>query len=475
MTPLSMASSEDDKLREYCGIFGVYGHPEAANLTYLGLYALQHRGQEAAGIVSTDGSAFFEHRRMGMVADAFNRQALERIRAPMAIGHVRYSTAGGNTLANVQPVWIRYKGGNLSVAHNGNLVNALTMRLELEARGSIFQSTMDTEVILHLVACSLRKTLVDRVIDALNQVRGAYSLLFMSEDQIIAVRDPSGFRPLVLGRLGDTPVIASETCALDLIDATYEREVEPGEMLVIDKQGMTSIRPFPVTTPSPCIFEYVYFARPDSRVYGQGVYELRRRMGVELARECPIEGADLVCPVPDSGVAAALGYAQESGLPLQMGLVRNHYVGRTFIEPQQSIRNFGVKIKLNPIRDVLEGRRVVVIDDSIVRGTTSQKIIRMVRDAGAQEVHMRISAPPTTGPCYYGINTPTEEELIAHGREVDEIRQFIGADSLSYLSIEGLYRAVRSTPGKFCDACFSGNYPIEVDDRALGVKAGTSG
>jgi amidophosphoribosyltransferase len=464
----------DEKPKEYCGIFGVWDHPESANLTYLGLYALQHRGQEAAGIVSTDGVDVRNHRHLGMVADVFSRADLERIRGTAAIGHVRYSTAGGNALANVQPVLISYKGGKLAVAHNGNLVDALLTRRELEARGSIFQSTMDTEVIVHLVACSRGETLVERIIDALSQVKGAYSLLFLSQDQLIAVRDPHGFRPLVLGRLGVSPVIASETCAFDLINAEYEREIEPGEMVVIDRDGVTSFFPFPSVQPAPCIFEYVYFARPDSRVYGRGVYDLRRRMGMELAGESPVE-ADLVTPVPDSGVPAALGYAQASGLPFQLGLIRNHYVGRTFIEPQQSIRHFGVKIKLNPVREVLNGQRVIVIDDSLVRGTTSRKIIRMIREAGALEVHLRIAAPPTTGPCYYGINTPTEEELIANNRELDEIRRFIGADSLAYLSLPGLYRAVRGTPGRFCDACFSGNYPLEIDDRALGVKTGSSG
>lgn len=460
--------------REECGVFGVWQHPEAARLTYLGLYALQHRGQEAAGIVSTDGREFFEHRRMGMVADIFDRSVLERLTAPHAIGHVRYSTAGGNELANTQPIFIRYKGGGLAVAHNGNLVNARLLRLELENRGSIFQSTMDTEVIMHLVACSIRRTLMDRVVDALMQVNGAYSLLFLNQNQMIAVRDPQGFRPLILGRLGDSYIFASESCALDLINAEYVREIEPGELVVVDKDGLRSYRPFPAAKASPCVFEYVYFARPDSRVFGQGVYELRTRMGQELAhqelaRENPVV-ADLVVPVPDSGVPAALGYSKASGVPFELGLIRNHYVGRTFIEPQQSIRHFGVKVKLNPVREILAGQRVVIIDDSIVRGTTSRKIIRMVRDAGAREVHMRIAAPPTIGPCYYGINTPTEDELIAHNRALEQICEFIEADSLAYLSLDGLYRAVRGQSNQYCDACFSYQYPVEVEDRALDGK-----
>ncbi|MFM7201412.1 MAG: amidophosphoribosyltransferase [Myxococcota bacterium] len=455
---------------EECGVFGIYNHPEAARLTYLGLYALQHRGQEAAGIVSSDGPRFFDHRRMGMVADVFDRPVLEKLSAPHAIGHVRYSTAGGSELANVQPVFIRYKGGALAVAHNGNLVNAQLLRLELESRGSIFQSTMDTEVIMHLVACSIRRTLQERIIDALLQVRGAFSLLFLSGEQLIAVRDPQGFRPLVLGKLGDSPVVCSETCALDLINAEYVRELEPGELLVIDKSGMRSFRPFPQAKPTPCIFEHVYFARPDSVLFGQGVYDVRTRMGRVLAEESSVP-ADLVIPVPDSGVPAALGYAQASGLPFQLGLIRNHYVGRTFIEPQQSIRHFGVKIKLNPVRDILAGQRVVVIDDSIVRGTTSRKIIRMLREAGAREVHMRIAAPPTIGPCYYGINTPTEEELVAHQRTLQDVCNFIEADTLGYLSREGLLRAVRGEPGQYCDACFTHQYPVEVEDRVLKTSA----
>jgi amidophosphoribosyltransferase len=446
-----------------CGIFGVFGHPEAANLTYLGLYALQHRGQESAGIVASDGYELRAHRGMGHVSDIFRVETLAALSGPRAIGHVRYSTAGSSTLENAQPIVVRQRWGSLAVGHNGTLVNAIELREELEGHGSIFQSEMDTEVIPHLMARSRAKSLPDRVVDALKRVKGAYSLLFLTEDTLIAARDPNGFRPLVLGRLGNAWILSSETCALDLIEATFVREVEPGEVLIIDAGGLSTFRPFPAESPvTRCIFEAVYFSRPDSRTADGTLYEVRKRLGRELAREHPVE-ADVVIPVPDSGVPAAIGYAQATGIPFETGLIRNHYIGRTFIEPRQSIRHFGVKIKLNAVRDVLNGKRVVVVDDSIVRGTTARKIIKMVRQAGAREVHFRISSPPTTHPCYYGIDTPTRSELIAASHAIEEIRQYVTADSLGYLSLEGLRRAVHPegrVDGPYCDACFSGRYPV---------------
>ncbi|GIW40000.1 MAG: amidophosphoribosyltransferase [Candidatus Binatia bacterium] len=455
-----------DKFREECGIVGVYGHPEAANLVYLGLYALQHRGQEAAGIVSSDGKALISHRGLGLVADVFNEQIIRRLVGSSAIGHNRYSTAGKTILKNTQPLVVEYAHGGLAVAHNGNLVNAIELREELERRGSIFQSSVDSEVIIHLIASTPGANLVERVATALSQVRGAYSLLFLTERELLAARDPYGFRPLVLGKIGDAVVLASETCALDLIGAEYVREIDPGEILLVDRSGLRSFRPFPPVRRRQCIFEYVYFARPDSVVFGRNVYEVRKALGRQLARERPVE-ADVVVPVPDSGVPAALGYAQESGIPFELGLIRNHYVGRTFIEPRQSIRHFGVRVKLNAQPDVLSGKRVVVVDDSIVRGTTCQKLVTMLRGAGAKEVHMRVSSPPTIGPCYYGIDTPSREELIASTHSIEEIRRFIGADSLGYLSEEGLYAFL--DPGNrqegFCAACFTGDYPVAFTDR----------
>ena len=448
---------------------GVYGHPEAANMVYLGLYALQHRGQESSGIVSSDGKALISHRQMGLVADIFKEDVIKRLEGSMAIGHNRYSTTGQSHLKNAQPLVVEYALGPIAVAHNGNLVNAQLLREELEASGSIFQSTSDTEVIIHLIATSRETSLLARVIEALRRVRGAYSLLFLTLDCMIAARDPMGFRPLVLGKFKDGRdrdgyVVASETCALDLIEAQYLREVEPGEILSFGPKGIESIKPFPPVPHAKCIFEYIYFSRPDSNLYGRNVYQVRKELGRQLARESPV-AADLVTPVPDSGVPAAIGYAEESGLPLEFGLIRNHYVGRTFIEPQQSIRHFGVKIKLNAQREVLEGKRVVVVDDSIVRGTTSQKIVTMLRDSGAKEVHMRISSPPTISPCYYGIDTPTHKELIASSNSVEEIRKFIGADSLAYLSREGMYIFVQGKSEGFCDACFTRNYPVHIDDE----------
>jgi amidophosphoribosyltransferase len=448
-----------DKLHEECGVVGVYGHPEAATLAYLGLYALQHRGQESAGIVASDGGVVTSHRGMGLVADIFDQDVLGRLRGNLAIGHNRYSTSGSTNLKNCQPFVVGWAQGALAIAHNGNLVNADELRAKLEARGSIFQSTVDSEVIVHLIAASRETTLLARIIDALGQVRGAYSIVFLTENRIIAARDPRGFRPLVLGRVGGAVVIASESCALDLVDARYEREVEPGEIVMVSERGVDSIRPFPADDSRRCVFEYIYFARPDSRVYGRNVYAVRKRLGRQLARECPAS-ADIVIPVPDSGVPAAIGYAEEAGLPFEMGLIRNHYVGRTFIEPRSSIRHFGVKVKLNALREVLDGKRVVVVDDSIVRGTTSPKLVHMIRQAGAHEVHMRISSPPITHPCFYGIDTPTREELIASTHSVEAIRTYLGADSLGYLSERGMYAFVGGEAAGFCDACFTGRYPV---------------
>ncbi len=459
-----------DGFHEECGVVGVYGHPEAANLVYLSLYALQHRGQESAGIVSTDGRMLLSHRGMGLVADIFDADVIRKLHGSAAIGHNRYSTSGSTLLKNAQPFSVDYVGGAVALSHNGNLVNYKELRHRLEADGRIFQSGTDTEVILHLIAMSKAERLVDRIAEALRQVQGAYSLAFLSEKEMIAARDPQGFRPLVLGRLRDREegmggwVVASETCALDLVDADYLREIEPGELLEFSSTGTKSYRPFPPAPPTRCVFEYIYFSRPDSSVYGRNVYQVRKELGRRLAREYPVE-ADIVIPVPDSGVPAAVGYAEESGLPFEMGLIRNHYVGRTFIEPQDSIRHFGVKVKLNAQRDVLAGKRVVVVDDSIVRGTTSRKIVAMVRSAGASEVHMRISSPPTTGPCFYGVDTPTHKELIASSHSIEEIRAFIGADTLAYLTESGMYSFLKNGESRgFCDACFTGRYPVAIPD-----------
>ena len=454
----------DGGFREKCGVVGVFGHPEAANLVYLGLCALQHRGQEAAGIVSSEGQVLVSHRGLGLVADIFPEAIIRRLRGQAAIGHNRYSTTGGSQhLKNAQPLVVEYGRGGLALAHNGNLVNAERLRAELEARGSIFQSTVDTEVIIHLIAVASADTLEDRVVEALRQVHGAYSLVFLAPDKLIAVRDPYGFRPLVLGRVKGAWVVASETCALDLVDAEYEREIEPGEMVVMTEDGIASYHPFAKAPGAACIFEYIYFARPDSTVFGRSVYQARKELGRRLAHEASV-AADIVIPVPDSGVPAAIGYAEAAGIPFEMGLIRNHYVGRTFIEPRDAIRHFGVKVKLNAQRNVLEGKRVVVVDDSIVRGTTSRKIVKMIRDAGAREVHMRISSPPTTNPCYYGIDTPTRAELIASSHDADEIRRYITADSLSYLSEEGMYAFLGGAQPGFCDACFTGRYPVLFED-----------
>jgi len=452
-----------------CGVVGVYGHPEAANLAYLGLYALQHRGQESAGIVATDGEKLRYVREMGHVNDIFTANRLKDLKGHAAIGHVRYSTAGDSSKKNAQPIVVDYAGGAVAIGHNGNLVNAVELRERLEAEGSIFTTTADTECIVHLIAHSRERTLPDRAADALRQVRGAYSLVFLTENSLVAVRDPMGFRPLVLGKSKNAWVVSSETCAFELLEAEYVRDVEPGEMIIIDERGVHSRKPFGEQPRHRCVFEWVYFARPDSTIDGTSVYRARERMGRRLAVEHPVP-ADVVIPVPDSGVAAAIGYARESGIPYDQGLMRSHYMGRTFIEPSQQIRHFGVKLKLSPVREVLNGKRVVVVDDSIVRGTTSRKIVEMIRGAGAREVHMRISSPPTQGPCHYGIDTPTREELIASSRTPDEIRQFVGADSLGYLSLEGLHESVNGAgegPKEgFCNACFSNVYPITIQQPA---------
>jgi amidophosphoribosyltransferase len=461
---IDAAETNLDEFHEECGVFGVYGHPEAANLVYLGLYGLQHRGQESAGIVSSNGKTLISHRGMGLVADIFNSEVIQRLEGTLAIGHNRYSTTGSTTLKNCQPLVVEYARGGLAVAHNGNLVNFGELRQRLERSGAIFQSSSDSEVIIHLVAASRATSLIDGVVDALSQIRGAYSLLFLTERQMIAARDPFGFRPLVIGKLKDAIVFASETCALDLVRADYVREVEPGEVVIADESGTRSIRPFAPMPPRRCIFEYVYFSRPDSTVFGRNVYQVRKQQGRALARECPA-GADVVVPVPDSGVPAALGYAEEAGLPFEFGLIRSHYVGRTFIEPAQAIRHFGVKIKFNPVPAVLEGKRVVLVEDSLVRGTTLKKVIPMLRQAGAREIHMRVAAPPTTHSCFYGIDTPTRQELLASHQSIEEIRRFIGADSLGYLSWEGLYSFDGNPAGGFCDACFTGKYPVEISDE----------
>jgi amidophosphoribosyltransferase len=453
-----------DGWHEECGVFGIHGHPEASNLAYLGLYALQHRGQESAGIASTDGERIIFHKEMGLVADIFSEEILSRLPGHMAIGHVRYSTTGSSELKNAQPLVVDFESGSIAVAHNGNLVNAQELKRELEVSGSIFQSSMDTEVFVHLIARSRKERVEDRIVDALNQVRGAYSLLFMTRDKLIGVRDPHGIRPLALGKMkgeGGT-VITSESCALDLIEADYLREVEPGEMIVVDARGTHSHRPFLPAVERFCIFEYVYFARPDSIMGGTCIYDVRKALGRQLAKECPAN-ADVVIPVPDSGVPAALGFSEASGIPFEMGLIRNHYVGRTFIEPQQSIRHFGVKIKLNAVRGVVSGKRVVVVDDSIVRGTTGRKIIKMIRAAGAKEVHFRISSPPTCYPCFYGIDTPHRRDLIAATHTGEETNTYLTSDSLGYLSMEGLHACVPNRNTTYCDACFSGNYSIPLE------------
>jgi len=471
------ADFQFDKLHEECGVFALYGHPEAANLVYLGLYALQHRGQESAGIASSDGRKIHSVRKMGHVAEIFTPDALNQLPGDLAIGHTRYSTAGETALLNAQPLSVDCAKGQIAIAHNGNLTNAIELRRALEEDGSIFQSTSDTEVILHLVARSRERTIPAALREALLQIEGAFSLVMLAKNRVIVARDPHGFRPLAMGRLemadgGSAVVFASETCAFDLIGATYTGDVEPGEMVIAGPEGLTRERYTPPEQPAHCSFEHVYFSRPDSVVFGRAVAPSRDLMGRLLAREHAID-ADIVVPVPDSGVAAAIGYAAESGIPYQQALIRNHYVGRTFIEPSQAIRDFGVKLKLNPIRHMLEGMRVILVDDSIVRGTTSRKIVRMVRNAGAKEVHVRISCPPTVSPCYYGVDTPSLRELIAANSTVEQIREFIEADSLAYLSLESLRESLEDSDRRFCYACYTGKYPTLVQiEEIVTAKTG---
>ncbi len=460
---------DGDRLREECGVFGIFGHPDAAAITALGLHALQHRGQEAAGIAVFDGRRFHSERRLGLVGDHFSKvSTIERLPGSAAVGHVRYSTTGETILRNVQPLFAELDGGGLAVAHNGNLTNGLTLRRELVRDGAICQSTSDTEVILHLVARSRRPRVVERFIESLRQIEGAYALVALTNKKLIGARDPLGIRPLVLGELDGCPILCSETCALDIIGAKFVRDIENGEVVVISRDGVQSLRPFPPQRMRPCIFEYIYFARPDSFVHGRSVYDARKAMGAELAREAPAE-ADVVVPVPDSGVPAALGYAQGCGIPFELGIIRNHYVGRTFIQPTQAIRELGVRLKHNANRSVIAGKRVVLIDDSIVRGTTSVKIVQMMREAGAAEVHFRISSPPITYPDYYGIDTPERDKLLAARMDLEEMRQFMGADSLAFLSVDGIYRAMgyerrdNACP-QFTDHCFTGDYPTRLTD-----------
>ncbi|MCB9948442.1 MAG: amidophosphoribosyltransferase [Rhodospirillaceae bacterium] len=478
--PFVTDAADQDKFHEECGVFGIFGHSDAAAHTALGLHALQHRGQEASGIVTYDGEHFHAHRAVGQVGDNFSSESvITSLKGRAAIGHNRYATTGGTLMRNVQPLFADFAFGGFAVCHNGNLTNAYHLRRQLVSRGSIFQSTTDTEVFVHLMAFSRGKDVLDRLVEALRQVEGAYTLVALAKDRVIGVRDPLGVRPLVLGQVaapGGPPahVLTSETCALDIIGADFVRDVEPGEMVVLSEAGVESFHPFVKTRSRFCVFEYIYFARPDSVVEGVSVYEARRQIGVELAREAPAS-ADVIIPVPDSGVPAAIGYAGESGIPFELGIIRNHYVGRTFIEPSDQIRHLGVRLKHNANRPLIEGRRVVLVDDSIVRGTTSQKIVQMVRHAGAREVHLRISSPPTAHPCFYGIDTPEEGELLAHNHTVDEMARQIGVDSLAFISIDGLYRAMgkparNPLQPQYCDACFTGDYPTELPDRDDAVR-----
>jgi amidophosphoribosyltransferase len=467
---MDIDENEADAFHDECGVFGIFGKPDAAAVVTLGLHALQHRGQEAAGIVSYDGKQFRIERHVGLVGDTFTNSAvLERLPGARSIGHVRYATTGGAGLRNVQPFFAELAGGGFAVAHNGNITNALTLQKELQRQGAIFQSTSDTETILHLIAMSKKDNLIARFIDALGYLEGAYSLVGLSQKKMIGARDPLGIRPLVLGDLDGAYILASETCALDIIGARYVRDVKPGEVVIITDKGTESLFPFEKPAPRFCIFEYVYFARPDSIVDGRNVYEARKQIGIELAREAPVD-ADIVIPVPDSGVPAAIGYSQESGMPFELGIIRNHYVGRTFIQPTASIRHMGVKLKHNPNRRTIEGKRVVLVDDSIVRGTTSQKIVQLVRDAGAKEVHMRVASPPTMSSCFYGVDTPEKSKLLASRMSVEEMAAYIKVDSLAFLSIDGLYRAVKEPSRnngcpQFCDACFTGEYPTQLTDQ----------
>jgi amidophosphoribosyltransferase len=453
---------EDQDLKEECGIFGIYGHPDAAKLTYFGLYALQHRGEESAGIVISDGSQVREQKGMGLVADVFNEQSLAALHGNLAVGHVRYSTTGSSMLKNAQPFLVSHAGMALAIAHNGNLTNAHVLRQDLEKKGAIFQSTMDSEIFIHLIAHGLEQGFEPALVQALARVEGAYSMLLLTQDQLIGARDPQGFRPLCLGKLNGAYVLASETCALDLIEAQYVRDIEPGEIIFINQNGLRSLKPAAKTQSAFCIFEFIYFARPDSYIFGQNVYQIRKRLGQMLAKEFQPQG-DLTMPFPDSGNYAALGFAEASGIPFEMGVIRNHYVGRTFIQPSQSMRDFGVRVKLNPVRSVLKGKRVVIIEDSIIRGTTSRTRVQAVRSAGAREVHMLVSCPPHQHPCFYGIDFSTKGELIACHHSVEEIQKFLGLDSLGYLSTEGMVEATGLPESNFCLACFSGRYPVQPD------------
>jgi amidophosphoribosyltransferase len=453
---------EDQPLKEECGIFGVFGHPDASKLTYFGLYALQHRGEESAGIVISDGTQVREQRGMGLVADVFDEQSLAALHGNLAIGHVRYSTTGSSMLKNAQPFLVSHGGMSLAIAHNGNLTNAHELRRGLEKKGAIFQSTMDSEIFIHLIAHGMEKGFESALVLALSQVQGAYSMLLLTQDQIIGARDPNGFRPLCLGKLNGAYVLASETCALDLVDAQYVRDIEPGEIIFINKNGLRSIKPAREVRKAFCIFEFIYFARPDSYIFGQNVYQVRKRLGRMLAKEFQPQG-DLTMPFPDSGNYAALGFAEASHMPFEMGVIRNHYVGRTFIQPSQSMRDFGVRVKLNPVRSVLKGKRVVIIEDSIIRGTTSRTRVQAVRSAGAREVHMLVSCPPHQFPCFYGIDFSTKGELIACHHSVEEIRKFLGLDGLGYLSVDGMVAATGLPESNFCLACFDGRYPVQPD------------
>jgi amidophosphoribosyltransferase len=463
---------DDDHLHEECGVFGVYGHAESAALAALGLHALQHRGQEAAGIVVYDGEQFHAHRALGLVGENFSsKDVIGKLLGRSAIGHVRYATTGEVALRNVQPLFADFEFGGLAICHNGNLTNSYHLRRQLVRRGSLFQSTSDTEVIVHLIATSLKDSVVERLIDALRQVQGAYSLVALSQEGVIGVRDPLGVRPLVLGRLGEAWIIASETCALDIIGASFVRDVEPGELIVIDAGGLHSTKPFDRARRRLCIFEYIYFARPDSVINGRTVYDIRKQMGVQLAREAPASGADVIVPIPDSGVPAAIGFAQASDVPFELGIIRNHYIGRTFIEPEQRIRALGVKLKHSANASVIRGNRIVLVDDSVVRGTTSKKIVQLMYEAGAREVHMRIASPPITHPDYYGIDTPDKIDLLAANKDLEGMRQFLGADSLAFLSVEGIYRAVGhdhrdARSPQFTDHCFTGEYPTALTDQS---------
>ncbi len=450
--------------RESCGVFGVYGHRDAAKLTYFGLYALQHRGQESAGIVTSTGKSTFEYKQMGLVTEVFNEGILDNLPGHMAIGHVRYSTTGSSVVKNAQPFVVHHAGKTIAIGHNGNLINAQRLRRELEEKGSIFQTTMDSEIIVHLIARNIQYGMEEALVKTMSQIKGAYSCVLLTEEQLIAIRDPNGWRPLCLGKLKGSYVIASETCALDLIDAEYVRDIDPGEIVIIDEKGLKSLKPFPERKKSYCIFEFIYFARPDSNIFGQNVYAVRKRLGKRLAQEYPLQ-ADLAMPLPDSGSYAAIGYCQESGIPMEMGVIRNHYVGRTFISPSQSMRDFGVKVKLNPVRGLLKGQRVVIVEDSIIRGTTSKMRIKTLRKAGAEEIHMMVSCPPHRYPCYYGIDFSTKGELIACEHSVEDIKHYIGVDSLCYLSMQGMLEATGIPADHFCLACFDGNYPVQAEEE----------